>query len=229
MSKGKDYIPSKNADFNTFQQNLVTLVTANSVAWNIDAAKVTALTAAQTVYQPLYNAISNPNTRTKAATAAHKAGRKVYEKTLRAFVKENLVYNSSISIEEKAELRINTGVPHGGSRPAITTEPVLILQALPGAYLKITCRVESDESRPSIHPDADGMELKFSIGTPPPNPYNTERDFPFTLFSSKASFTQETNTEQIGQRVYAIARWKNNTDNTKSGPWCPVQNVMLVE
>lgn len=229
MSKGKDYIPAKNSLFNDFQQNMVTRVTANATTWGIASGKVTDLTAAQGIYQPLYNAINNPNTRTKAATTAHTAGRKVYEKYLRDFVKENLVFNSSIPIEGKEALRINPGVPHAGSRPAITTKPVLMLQALAGAFVKFTCRVEGDESRPSLHPDANGVEIKVSVGAPPSDPPKIDTDFQYTLFSSKATFKKDADPTQIGKRVYAIARWKNNTDDAKSGPWCPVQNVMLIE
>lgn len=41
--KKKDYIPSKDAEFDIWQDNLVTIATANAVAWHILAAALTSL------------------------------------------------------------------------------------------------------------------------------------------------------------------------------------------
>ena len=114
---------------------------------------------------------------------------------------------------------------HGAPRPAIGTAPILSVKALGNLQIQIDCRVEGDENRPSIHPDADGVELRAYIGdTPPPN-YEGANNI---SFKSKARFTEILDDPTfMGKWACVFARWVNTSDNTKSGPWSPMVSVII--
>lgn len=219
-----DYVPRKIADFVPWQTNLVTKVVAGATAWGISTDKVTALQAAKAIYMPLYNKIIDPDTKTKGAVQQHREGRKTYSTFLRAFVKENLRNNSAITIEEKIGLGINPGIAGAGPRPAIDVSPDLQVRAKGDLVIQIQVRSESDSTRPSILPAADGVELRFKIGGPAPANYN---EAPEVFFSGKARFKKLLEAGAEGVTIYIFARWKNNTDDTKSGPWCAMKSIVV--
>lgn len=225
MGKKDDYIPQQMALFFGWQSNLVTKVVAGATGWGIAAGKVTALTDAQTVYVPLYNAVANPATKTKGSVKAQEDGRKVYEKFIRGFVKENLISNSAVTAQDKIDMGLNPGGSHG-PRPAITTAPNTALKAMGSLLMQLEFRVESDASRPSIHPDSDGLEIKAMVSTTPPKGFNDSGLN--TFFSSKARFNHLFEDETLaGQNFYVYARWANNSDSKKSGPWSALATVVL--
>jgi hypothetical protein len=225
MSSGKNYIPSALADFIPWQGNLVTKVGTNATEWNISTAKVTALTDAQGVYLPLYEKVANPATKTKGAVKAQEDGRKEYEKFIRAFVKENLINNSAITAEQKINMGLNPGNSSHSARPKITTAPFVLLSSLGNLQIKLTFRTEDDESRPSIQPDSDGVEMRVLIASEPPKNSSELKD---VLFSTKARFTHILNDPTFaGQTLYVVARWKNNSDPAKSGPWSGIASVLI--
>ena len=51
---------------------------------------------------------------------------------------------------------------------------------------------------------------------------------PMLLMSSKVRITQILDApELVGKYVYVFARWKNNSDDTKSGPWSLMAFAMI--
>ena len=223
MAKKKGYIPTRIAEFIPWQGTLVTKVVAGASGWGITTAKVDVLTDAQGVYVPLYAAISNPSTKTKGAVQAHKDGLKAYKKVIRAFVKENLIANSAITAQEKIDMGLNPGGEHA-KRTKILTTPGIRLIALGGLLVRLEFRVEGDESRPSIHPESDGLEIRMLVSPPPPPSFGNVNTI---VFSKKANFVQGFEQDLAGQTLYVYARWKNNSDDSKSGPWSILAYVVL--
>jgi hypothetical protein len=243
MPKAKDYLPRRQGDFNVWQDNFVTRIAAGAVAWLIANSKVLLLQGAQNAYVPLYNAIKVKQNRTTGQVDAHKVGLKVYKSYLRTFVKENVVGNTAIPHEDKKALGINPGRDGKGSRPAIKTAPNVVLKAKGGLVIEVECRVESDSSRPSMHEDADVIEFRIAVSstppggngvvppapgpgdTPPPANYLQATDV-FT--SKKARFSKTFDDPTLsGKYLYAFARYKNLSDEKKSGPWSEVAHVRI--
>lgn len=235
----EDYIPRDYADFFTWQNNLVTMVSANAVAWGIPAPKVTELEGKQTTYVGLYNTATTPSTKTKSANVAHEEGRKVYEKYIRGFVNEYLINNSAITTQQKIDLGLNPHINTGGSRPAIETTPHTTVKGLGGGVMKFENRVESDSSRASRHADSDGVEMRYRIiekgevGSPNPGEPGggdmpTPETCPLQHFSSKASFNLELGSNNVGKLLFVFTHWKNNTDSAKSGPYQSLPVIALI-
>lgn len=224
MAKSKDYIPSGNDEFNVWQTNLVSVTTPKATGWGIPDADFKVVTDEQELYAPLYLKISNKGTRTKADIEAYNEVRADYEKKLRQFVAQWLSSNNLVSDGDRVSLNIT--VKDGGRtpRPAITTSPSIKLKALEGGRIKFTCRVESDSSRASIHPEADAIEVRYLIGTATPA---IPADCPNMTIKSKATFTLNLNLTDAGKKLYCFTRWINTSDENKSGPWNTVSSVVI--
>jgi len=243
MSKKKDYIPPKQKDYFDWQDNLVARVVLNATLWLIANSKVLALQAAQTAYLPFYNAIKIKQNRTTQQVDAHKVARKTYTTFLRTFVKENLVNNTSIPHDDKKGLGINPGKDGKGNRLAITTAPGIRLKALGGLEIQVECRVESDSSRPSMHEDADVIELRAAVSSTPPGGNTGTPPFPMpgdapppanylqatdVSTSKKARFKKILDDPTVtGKYIYVFGRYKNLTDEKKSGPWSEMAHVRI--
>jgi hypothetical protein len=244
MSKKKDYIPTKHDKFFIWQGNLVTRVVAAAVAWLIAGSKVSALQAAQAIYEPLYNAIKVKQTRTTAQVDAHKVGRKNYVAFLRTFVKENLVGNTAIPHDDKKALGINAGREGKGHRAPIETAPNVVVESMGGLEILIECRVEADSSRPSMHPEADVIEFRTAVSSTPPggttivnpvpgpgeNPPPANYKEATDVFTSKKAKFKKILDEPtlVGKYLYIFARYVNQVDEKKTGPWSEVAHVRII-
>jgi len=224
MSTGNDYIPNGHVKFHEWQENLVKQVNNNAAAWQIAPPLVTELNDERNVYVPFFNAIVNKNTRSRQQVVAHVMAKKDYESFLRSFVRANLIGNTNIPVGSKLALGLKPRLQQRKSRPAITTAPEVELKALGGYRLLIVCRTEGDVTRASVHPDANGVELRYKIGKPLPLNFKETNEF---LFSTKARITLPEMPEHEGETISIFARWKNLTDDTRSGPWCNIHSVVI--
>lgn len=249
MAADTDYVPAPDGEFFDWQKDLVDEVVANEVPWGIPNTKILEIQAKRTAYNAKYTLANSLSTKTAGTTGAHRSERKVYEKYLRSFVKEYLVANSAITVQERIDIGINTGEITGGSRPAIVTSPHTSMKSLGGGFVEFENRVESDSSRPSRHEDSDGLDIRYAIipfrdtggstpepvpGDPVPPPSTqtggmpTPEQCPHHHFSTKAKFKLELGTSNIGKLVVVYTRWKNNANPEKSGPYITIPVAHLI-
>lgn len=113
------------------------------------------------------------------------------------------------------------------ARPKIKTAPYVDLKGLEGAVTQVTCRVESDSTRSSMHPDADEIEMKYIlVGANDPAPVGPEA-CPNSKDSKKAIFQLSSGVPNAGKRLYAYLRWHNVSEEAKSGPWSQVDTIIV--
>jgi hypothetical protein len=219
----KDYIPRPNAGFHQFQKNLVEMVVAKALAWNLPGGDVSTLATDSSTYANHFNIIGNKGNCTTSQRLAHDEFRTVYEKGLRLFVNGFLRGNKNISHDELSMMGIKVRCKKRKKRSAIDGQPVLWIVSQPGAFLKFYCRQEEHAGRASIHPEGDGVELRYNIGTPESNPNQMEH----VLFSKKAHIRLSVKPEWRGKKIYACARWVNLSDQSRSSTWCDVVIQMI--
>lgn len=211
------------ADFNNFQNNLYSMVNLNALVWNIPAAVVGELLAQKTNFDSLYAAIVNKITRTSLQVQNYREFRELYEQFIEDFANEYIINNSAISDSQKDALGFNVRNDHHAPRPQITQVVYGLLDALPGSRIQISCRTATDVKRPSVPPAADGVEVRWIIGTQPA----TIDDCTEKEISTKARFTLELDPADAGKRIYAFLRWRNNTEVSKSGPWSDMLTTIV--
>lgn len=237
-----DYIPHAYSKFNNWQKQLVKgLLTdpltgdpvpfppaggdpANWEIWDIPQAGMQKLVDAQATYQPFYNDWSDEDARNKTIVEAHKKGHKVYEKFLREFVAQWLRNNKKLTTGDKAGLGLTVPDTERTDRAAIEDRPTAKAEMKGGALLKLEFRMKDDSTRTSMHPDADVVELKWQIGgTEPASPEQTNKTDTF----SKARHAMQLDVADAGQFFYGYARWKNNSDASKSGPYSALIKIII--
>ncbi len=225
MSKKKDYIPRVDAAFNDWQLNLLVLIVANAVSWAITAGDVTALSALQTIFGPLYAKFAVKGTRSKADVKAYKDSRKAFKAAIRKFVKQWLANNSLVADEQRVKLGIP--VPDGSRtpRPKITDVPSVIVSNQKGSVERLQFRAQADSDRPSLHPEANGVEIHYAVD----KTVTTIDDCDKVVIISKATVRIPMDPVKAGKMFTGYARWINSSDPGKSGPYTPPFNGRIAE
>lgn len=162
----------------------------------------------------------NPDVRTKAITAEKTALRGEIERMLRELY--NDIPKSKLRPDDRETLNLperNASSP----RPAISTQPFAEMQSSAGGRIKITLRVQNDASRPSIHPDAHSIEMAYSIAAQPVSPDSAQKVIVFKKALNNVPF----NIADAGKKVFAYFRWKNESDESKNGPWTNLRQAVI--
>jgi hypothetical protein len=205
----------------------VNAVVTNQVAWGILADKVTELVAARAVYEPLYTKILDLNTRTRADIAAHRLGRETYEKKCRLFWNQWIEDNADIPAEEKLLTggRLKDAEP--SLHPDIAESPFGKARTLGGSDVEFKFRSDRDKTLPSLHKDANMVEVRYvalEVGDIPPGEHD---DYPKKELSSRPKFILTLGGKNIGKRCFFIARWVNTRKPKQEGPWSDPQSVVI--
>ena len=237
----KDYIPSNNNDFMSFQQDLKDQVTANATAWNVPAAEATALDTWSTGYEPLFFSISNKNTRTREQVIAHDEYKADYIAFLRPFCQGFLVNNTLIPISERVAMGLNPrGLNPRSERPKILTAPIPSLFPLGGGMVKFAFKVADSNKRTGRHPDSNGVEVFYNIESLAEQPVvlndtlveeeraqeKDDHDVFENYFSTRATFVKELGLDNVGKRLTVYARWVNTSDPEKNSQ--PSSTISMV-
>ena len=223
----KRYIPLRDDDFFNFQGNLVNIVVANKVAWGIPDAAVTALSDRRVEFEPLYHKSQDKGNRTSGDVFRHRSSRKLYEKEIRVFAKSYLMFNPLVPDEKKLAMGLTIRDIEPTPRGKITGIPMVGLKVIGGGDIEVRCRLEKDQTRPSMHPLADAIECKYILIPKGEMPPKGQEDAKKTQVSKKARFTISLGDEQAGQRFYGFFRWVNLTNPANSGPWGNAQTVVI--
>ena len=131
-------------------------------------------------------------------------------------------------------------------RGKIDDTPVVQLEPTAVATVKIRVRTSHDAARSSIHPLADGVEIRYALVAPTSSnigsgdseqiPAPTSKtivptmpdEAPLSYVSTKALFLLELPETASGKRLYGFLRWINQTDPRNSGPWTTVMQTNVL-
>jgi hypothetical protein len=125
-------------------------------------------------------------------------------------------------------------------RGKINDTPYATLEPVGVGTVKVRVRMTHDSKRSSMHPLADGIEVRYAIveqGTKPQGPDpaqpsanapTTPSEAPFTFTSTKALFELTFDGSASGKRLYAFLRWVNQSAPVNNGFWTtPLQTIIL--
>jgi len=222
-----DYLPRTDANFDIFQDNFMGKVQPKLAAWGIPVADFTALQALQTAWNSAWALAKDKDTRSRGDVRAKEVARKGYEAGLRRFVKTWIAFNNNVTDADIESLGLKVRDIEPTPKPKIATFPIIGLKAMGGSDIEVRCRVTTDQTRPSKHRAADGIECRFvlvPVGEMPPDNWD---DCPKTQVSKKAQFIISCGAKGIGQRFYGFFRWANISKPANSGPWTNAINVVI--
>lgn len=112
-------------------------------------------------------------------------------------------------------------------RGQMTAAPYVDFKAEDGGIVLVTCQVAHDSDRPSMHPDADVIMMKYSITEVDDTPPATADDCPGSFTSKKAIFRFDAAANMPGKRIHAFLRWQNDSEKVKSGPWGQRMTIVI--
>jgi len=230
MPKRVYFIPRKDGEFFSFQRVLVTKVQAKKADWDIPDSAVDVLANHRTVYEPLYSKASQKRSRTSTDVLAHRQERKAYEKDIRVFVNSHIRFNDLISNSERLSLGVPPRDTEPSPKPKIDGIPFVGLEPMGGGWIKVTCKRETDQDRPSMHNYADVIECRYTMVPIQPGvrkPWPNLDDCKEVITSTKAHFIIQCGDKNAGQRFYGFFRWVNQTNPANSGLWSNALTVVI--
>jgi len=147
---------------------------------------------------------------------------KVMSTTIRTVYDD--IIESELTNNDRTTLVIPARDTTPSDRPAMTDRPNLKLIVMGGASFTIENRVIGDETRPSMHPDADFIELAYIIQeTPPTDVSETNK----VKVLSKAKEVLTLDPADAGNKIHAYTRWVNKTDDAKSSPYTRLHTAVI--
>jgi len=221
--------------FFNFAEYLKTQVSTNAVTWNIPAIAATDLDLAFNTYKPYYDAIKVKKNRTQQQVDDHGVQRVIFEDFIEKIANQHIIPNPLITEAQVTAMGFNRK-SDPGTRTAIDTQPHLTLKAKSGSRMEVENRVESDQSRASLHQDSDGVEVKYIISLPATGGTPTTPGTPaggtaaavyINKFSKKAKFLIQLSETDAGKIITMQSRWVNLTDVAKNGPWSNPASTMI--
>ena len=134
------------------------------------------------------------------------------------------ITESELTNDDRTTLLIPKRDTKPSERPAMTDRPNLKIIVKGCASFIIENRVDKDQTRPSMHPEADFIELAYVIQeTPPANVSETNK----VKVLSKARETITLDPATAGQRFHCYSRWVNKTDDSKSSPYTRLHSAVI--
>ncbi len=192
--------------------------------WEITEADTAVVVDGQATFQPFYDDWSDESNRTPKIIEDHQREHDIYENLIREYVGENLRNNSNLDTGDLAELGLTVPDTERTAKPQLEDRPLVAAEMKGGALLKMQFEIAEDSTRPSMHPDAHALELKYQIGgTEPVSADDTTQSVTF----AKARQQIQLGVENAGQFCYGFARWINTSDNSKSGPYSVLIKIII--
>jgi len=223
MSASRDYVPSRDADFHSWFENLVTYVKqrtlGGSPSWtHIPPAAVEELEAAFEDWRDNYLPTLVPHSRVQ--TVAKNEARKRAEAVIRPFVQRYLMW-SPVTDPDRAAMSLHIKDKILTQQKAPETVPEI--GADTSVIRRLRFRLRDSGSRRWAKPDhVETIEFKWAILDERPGHIselvNTETASanPIDLFFED---------DQRGKQVYYAARWSNG--KSQEGPWSDIESAFI--
>ena len=170
----------------------------------------------------LWGLTSSDTTATKPLRKSRDDLIKVMTTTIRSVYDD--IIESALTNDDRTTLLIPKRDTTPSERPKMTDRPNLKIIVKGGASFIIENRVDKDQTRPSMNPYADFIELAYIIQpNPPANVSETNK----VKVLSKARETITLDPATAGQKFHCYTRWVNKTDDAKSSPYTRLHSAVI--
>lgn len=109
-------------------------------------------------------------------------------------------------------------------RPKITDTPAVKIFSLAGGLLKFRVRVNNDAIRASMNPLADAVELRYKIGGTPPK---SVEECASSEMNKKSIFFLKTGIVTTGRKIWCYLRWVNLSSPEQTGPFGSLAQAVI--
>ncbi|MDP1662216.1 MAG: hypothetical protein Q8L55_09905 [Phycisphaerales bacterium] len=213
------YIPSRDADLDTWLANFKTLIAASPTSYGLVSGDGTAITTAYTSWHNAYLAAVNPTTRTTATVATKNAQKALVLTVVRGYaatIRANMAVSDALKIG--LGLRIHDTVPTPVPPPA--TYPMLTLAGMGVGRQELRAADQTTPTKRAKPTGTAGLLLFRAIGTAAAS---DPSQCAFLAFATRTGFTAEFDPADNGKVATYFARWTNSKG--QMGPWGPAASM----
>jgi hypothetical protein len=225
MAANHDYIPTRDADFDGWFENLKNYVVERTGGqppeWtHIPVEKVTALTGHYTAWHTAFQKTLGPHT--SVDTEAKNDERKAAAAFIRPFVAQFLKFDPVTNEDRTAmELHnrdtIHTPIGEPTTRPLISD-----IRPLGGFRVEIRFQDEATPTSKAIPYGNNGCLLNFTWG---PERITNYAQLTQTKLMTRSPWTLTLPPEAEGKFLSCATRWQN--ERGELGPWSEIQTVVI--
>ena len=213
----KDYVPQNDADFNSWQANLVEITEANLIPWGILAADFTILQTAQTLWNTAYADAEIKTDRSSAEVKAKVEARAAYEAALRTFYMQWLAGNTRVSTKDRERMELTVKVDSRKPTPMPTTSPVGQVDFSLRLHHLVSFVDSTTPSRKAKPEGTHGCEIWTKVDGAAPAKAN---EFTYLGTATRSPYKVAFDGDQQGKIAYYMLRWVNMRE--EHGPWSSV-------
>ena len=213
-------IPTRDADFNIWQETIVQAAIENSTEWMLDSNWLDKqLKPARVAWNDAWEAYKIPGTRTKLITATKKEKRAEYEKLL-IVLAANIRVNTRLTDDDRRA----AGIPIRDSKPTPSPVPVTypVVSVDTSTMRRLIVRYRDSGTETKAKPKGvHGAEIKWIISDERP----MVEELINSAFDTRTPYTIDFEDSQRGKRVWICLRWENTRG--EKGPWGPMVNAII--
>ncbi|MDR1218501.1 MAG: hypothetical protein LBK73_02710 [Treponema sp.] len=214
------YMPSKEAEFVEWSENLITVSTANKTAWNLPEDKLTELRTLHNEVKTLHELCQTASyTKLDMQAKNEKKGRLIHLEEV--FVRNNLQNNDAMTDNGRKALRI----PIYDSTPTPLPAPDMIPEIEAETPHPRTVRIKFRDERAArwgkpehVH----GLECLWLISGKPPVKV---KELLYSEFATRSPLDLVFEEDERGKKVYFAARWE--TGSVKKGKWSDIFSAII--
>ena len=213
-------IPTKDADFNVWQEIISTAVEENSTNWALDTSWLDSdFRPACAAWNLAWAKYENPATRTPLITAAKQEKRAAYEKPLMTLV-ANLRVNTRLTDNDRRALGIHIRDTKPTPAPVPASHPVATIDTSTTMRIGISFR-DSASNSAAKPKGVHGAEIKWAIADEAP----LIKDLINSSFDTRTPHTLEFTDQERGKTVWIRLRWENTRG--EKGEWSDMVNAII--
>ena len=217
----KDYIPKTDAEFDSWQQNLLSQLKKDKAKFALADAAETSLGELQATWQGTYAAHLSAQTEAASKRAAKDTARDTFISELRRQVQQTQ-HTPGVTDADRAALGLSPRDTTRTAAPVPATRPVATIEA--GLSLRHTINF-FDEGTPNARRKPDGVlgcEIWCKVGDPAPT---DPAQLVFVALDTATPYIKNFDGADAGKIVYYRLRWLNT--HGEPGPWSQLYSATV--
>lgn len=215
-----DYLPPSDGQFDAWQANFTSYVSANEAALGLLPADVTPLTTAQTAWTPAYSGHTTAQAAAEAAREDKDDKRAAYEGAIRPLVRRLQASTTVTDTQRQAmgiTVRDTTPTPVGPP----TTRPVASIDTSERLRHVIEFTDEATPTSKAKPAGVMGCEIWVKIGTTPVDP----SELTFLAVDTRTPYTADFPGADGGAIAHYMLRWVSTRGD--KGPWSATASATI--
>lgn len=216
-----NYLPTRDADLDTWLLNFQTLIAANPTNYGLVASDATAITSAFNAWHTAYLAATNPSTRTTATIATKNQQKRNVLIVVRGYA-ATIRANQAVSAALKLGLGLHIPDTQPTPVPPPSSYPLLSLSGMQPGIQDLRAADQNTPTKRGRPAGSAGLLLFRAVDEAPVTDPNEAK---FLSFVTRSAFQSHFTAADNGKVATYFARWTNSKGEV--GPWGPAASMPI--